>query len=266
MIDIYLINANRKLARGATLESARTRTGRSTYRICNVFSHTSHETKDNTFKPESFLTTHPCAVLLPILIPLSPTTLPRQLQMMEPEATTLKNMTETVHHDYAFPRKFFSVEDTNHMNNNNDDDMIPQQFDIVCGRSKLSQNHFGNRRFRALINQNRDRYRNAQSRPEKTSITIELVAKLRQFRPGGRFLLWDEASGTWQEAGDAYAREKVSHALRSTKKRAKYQTSVAKKKSEPGEVAVQEKLIIDNLIQEQQRVFQYLIQQEALGR
>lgn len=173
--------------------------------------------------------------------------------------------TDTAVHQHAYGD--FSFNDTHHniMNEGDDDDMIPEEFDIVCGRSKLSQNHIGNHRYRALIEQNRDRYQTAKSRPEKTAITIELVEKIRGFRPGGRFLLRDEDSGTWQDAGDAYAREKVSHALRSTKKPPKFQSAVKRKSSGPAEVAVQEQQVIANLIQEQQRVFQYLIQQEELG-
>ncbi len=89
-----------------------------------------------------------------------------------------------------------------------------EKFDVICGRHKTAYSHTGNVRFRVVIEMNRRRYQTTASRNEKTRITAELVAMFRSSRPGGRFLKM-EGSNNWLDVGDEYAKEKVSHALRS---------------------------------------------------
>lgn len=85
--------------------------------------------------------------------------------------------------------------------------------DVLCGRDRLIHAHPGNRRFRHLINLYRERYQGAKHREDKTNMTTEIVQTVKGYR--GRFLKQD--GGLWCEVDQAYAHEKVSHALRSAK-------------------------------------------------
>ena len=91
-----------------------------------------------------------------------------------------------------------------------------RDFDIICGRDKLSQTHPGNLRFRELIETHRVRYKQCMYRNDKTCITDEILAMAQAWRPGGRFLKRDAGANgkEWRDVGDHYARQKVSHALR----------------------------------------------------
>lgn len=93
-----------------------------------------------------------------------------------------------------------------------DDDDV-QEKDVLCGRDRYIHAHKGNQQFRHLINLYRERYQSAKHRDAKTSITLEIVGAVREY--GGRFL--KQQNGRWREVDQAYAHEKVSHALRSAK-------------------------------------------------
>jgi hypothetical protein len=92
-----------------------------------------------------------------------------------------------------------------------------QSTDVLCGRDKLSYAHVGNKRFRHIIAMNREAYQTSapSARAEKTCITSETIAMIRA--SGGRFLKLDETTGEYQELGEYYIHEKVSHALRSAR-------------------------------------------------
>lgn len=87
--------------------------------------------------------------------------------------------------------------------------------DVLCGRDKISHAHIGNKRFRQIIENNREAYQTAPSRDAKTTMTCRIVAMIRD--SGGRFLKHNPETNEWEDVGDGYAREKVSHALRSAK-------------------------------------------------
>ena len=95
--------------------------------------------------------------------------------------------------------------------------------DVLCGRDRVSHAHVGNKKFRKLIEELRQSYQNAPSREIKTQITCQVISTIHS--QGGRFLkLLDSKmpskSGEklmWEEVSEQYAREKVSHALRSAK-------------------------------------------------
>ena len=95
--------------------------------------------------------------------------------------------------------------------------------DVLCGRDRISHAHIGNKKFRKLIEELRQSYQNAPSREIKTQITCQVISTIHS--QGGRFLkLVDtekqSTSGEklrWEEVTEQYAREKVSHALRSAK-------------------------------------------------
>lgn len=103
-------------------------------------------------------------------------------------------------------------------------------------------------------------YQSAPSREQKTKITCKIVNMIREC--GGRFLKQDESSGEWKDVGDHYAREKVSHALRSAKDpnrpKTKKQREVKKYVPTPEEDALFEATLAD-----QQRIFRALVVREA---
>lgn len=76
----------------------------------------------------------------------------------------------------------------------------------------MTASHPANRRFRELVDSRKAAYQNSKRRDEKTRITCDLVDKLRG---EGRFVLFDPITKLWYEVSDEYAREKVSHSLRS---------------------------------------------------
>ena len=134
--------------------------------------------------------------------------------------------------------------------------------DIICGRDKLSHSHCGNKRFRHIIEQNREWYQNAESRDRKTEITCSIVAMIHSF--GGRFLKLDESNGKLKEISRDAAHEKVSHALRSAKD--KSQPRIKKKRVVQKYVPTQEE---DDLYQaalaEQKRIYKQLIEWDNNG-
>jgi hypothetical protein len=134
--------------------------------------------------------------------------------------------------------------------------------DVLCGRDKLSHAHCGNKRFRHIIEMNREAYQTAPTRERKTNITGQIVSMVREC--GGRFLKVDDATGEWVDVGDTYAREKVSHALRSAKDpnrpRIKKRREVRRHVPSPEEDA-----LFEETLRDQQRIFQGLIEQAAPG-
>lgn len=100
----------------------------------------------------------------------------------------------------------------------------------------MTSSHPGNRRFRELVMEKKQAYQRARRRDDKTRITFELVQTLRDggryvlserllflfwriacliSLPCSKFLLYDSKTELWWDVGDEYAREKVSHSLRS---------------------------------------------------
>lgn len=150
------------------------------------------------------------------------------------------------------------------------DESQPCEYDVVCGRDKFSHSHIGNKRFRVLIEMHRERYQTAPSRDDKTRITCKIVGMIRSWTPGGRFLKLDPQTKEWYDVGDEYAREKVSHALRSAKDpalrkpRRKRKPSVApRKKPVHSELANR---VFNQLLADQKRIFENLIREDTNSR
>ena len=135
--------------------------------------------------------------------------------------------------------------------------IFPQKFDIICGRDKNACSHVGNKRFRVIVEMNRERYQTASSREEKTKITIELISIIRSCEPGGRFLKMDD-NNHWVDVGDAYAREKVSHALRSAKNPHRRKSRKVRKLSKKSRTE-QADDAFDDLLEKQQDIFMHLV-------
>jgi len=85
-------------------------------------------------------------------------------------------------------------------------------YDVLCGRSKLSFNNTGNRRFRVTVALNLERYLKALTRQGKTNVIISVADQVRQ--NGGRFLKWNRRTKDWELLDDKRVRGKVGHALR----------------------------------------------------
>ncbi|KAG7370773.1 hypothetical protein IV203_019343 [Nitzschia inconspicua] len=128
--------------------------------------------------------------------------------------------------------------------------------DVLCGRDKVSHAHVGNKQFRSIIETYREVYQNAHCRDQKTNITCSVIAKIHSC--GGRFLKLNEESGVWEEVGEQYAREKVSHALRSAKdpNRPKITKPRKIKKYVPSK---EEDAAFREALEQQQQIFQSLL-------
>jgi hypothetical protein len=128
--------------------------------------------------------------------------------------------------------------------------------DVLCGRDKLSHGHVGNKQFRRLIEKHRAAYQSAPSREAKTQITCKVIASIHGY--GGRFLKLDDSSGTWDEVSDLYAREKVSHALRSAKD--PYRPRIKKRRQMKEYVPTpEEESLFQDALADQQQIFQSMI-------
>jgi hypothetical protein len=80
-----------------------------------------------------------------------------------------------------------------------------------------------------------------------------------------RFLLKDPKTGLWHDVGEIYAREKVSHALRSRpneerRRKPKLTSKPSRKSKIPPELEGQ----VQTIIQEQQRLLKEMIEKEVL--
>jgi|Transcript_15021 hypothetical protein len=94
-----------------------------------------------------------------------------------------------------------------------------RNLNILCGRSKLSHHNEGNKWFRSLIAKYREPYQAAQSRLEKTRITVWIMNSI--IGQGGKFLILDDTSQEWGEADEDQIKSKISHSLRSVNARNK---------------------------------------------
>ena len=84
----------------------------------------------------------------------------------------------------------------------------PESNDVLCGRGGGSQNHIGNKEYRAVINANKCAYIDG-CRKTKTLLVESIVKAVRMQSPPGRFLEKDTKSGLWNDIGDKRAFAKV---------------------------------------------------------
>ena len=90
----------------------------------------------------------------------------------------------------------------------------PTANDVLCGKGKQCFNHPGNRRFRAVVNANLQRYQAAPNKLDKTAIVNKIVQKVRKDCKVGGFVRPDNNSNRWFDIGDEAAREKVGQVIR----------------------------------------------------
>ena len=89
--------------------------------------------------------------------------------------------------------------------------------DVLCGRGGLTNQHLGNKKFRALVKQLQEKYI-TRKKHEKTLLSQAVVAVVRGSSPAGRFLKQDVQTGMWYDIGDEMATEKTSQAFREKSK------------------------------------------------
>ena len=136
------------------------------------------------------------------------------------------------------------------------------KLDVLCGRDKVSHAHEGNKRFRKIIEKHREDYQTAQNREKKTSITCKIIQVVQG--NGGRFLKKNDSTEKWEVVTEVYAKEKVSHALRSAKD--PNRPKVKKRRVIPKYIPTpREEEIFQAALRDQQRIFKSLISKERQG-
>jgi len=92
--------------------------------------------------------------------------------------------------------------------------IMPTDSDVLCGRGAGMLNHPGNTTYRNFVAEKKIAYLTRNFKREKRQIANEIVEKIRNLDPPGRFLCQDKGDGEWHEIGDVKAREKTLQALR----------------------------------------------------
>ncbi len=92
--------------------------------------------------------------------------------------------------------------------------------DVLSGRGKRFNNHFGNVQFRRIVDQHQIKYQDKSNKKiEKSFIAARVVATVRYLNPTGRFLKQVKNTDVWEEIGDVEARRKARQAFRKKKKK-----------------------------------------------
>lgn len=91
--------------------------------------------------------------------------------------------------------------------------IVPHDNDVLLGRGGNNNKHIGNEKLRLMARSLVSEYSKA-TKKQKSNMSRELVHRIRNMSPPGRFLRKCALSDEWEDAGDAVAREKVSQALR----------------------------------------------------
>jgi len=94
--------------------------------------------------------------------------------------------------------------------------LLPLETDIICARGRTAYNHEGNRRFRGILEQHLDAYRNATTKQEKSRVVVTVLEEIQ--RSQYRFVRsrkdakdddGDGDGGHWMEVEEHVRREKV---------------------------------------------------------
>jgi serine/threonine protein kinase len=94
--------------------------------------------------------------------------------------------------------------------------VMPGPHDVLLGRGNDTNNHSGNKAFRALISEHKIRYASC-GKNEKPNVAREVVEIWKNLDPSGRFLARRDNHGEqsgWVEVPEKKAREKASQCLR----------------------------------------------------
>jgi len=90
----------------------------------------------------------------------------------------------------------------------------PNPNDVLFGRGGPSYRHSGNLRFRQLIEENRDAYTDAIDSEERKEIFQQIVEIIKNMVPSGRFLHYDQTTGSWYKATCSDINQKISQSFR----------------------------------------------------
>jgi len=82
--------------------------------------------------------------------------------------------------------------------------------DILLGRGRASNEHYGNIQFRCIVAQNISYYQTMK----KSIVVSKIVDIIRNLNPPGRFLSNNKETGCWDEVEDTIARKKIAQAFR----------------------------------------------------
>jgi len=88
----------------------------------------------------------------------------------------------------------------------------PRDQDVLFGRGGRTNHHPGNKRFRQLVEDHRQAYRQLQGNKLKQKIALDIVNLI--YGENGRFLKLNSSNNMWQDVGKKAARGKTSQALR----------------------------------------------------
>ena len=91
---------------------------------------------------------------------------------------------------------------------------VPGPMDVICARGKAAKDHSGNRLFRLLIQKSVERYKQSETKLDKSIIVSQIIESVREACSEGGFVKRDVKSGQWYEVGDVWAREKVGQSIR----------------------------------------------------
>ena len=89
----------------------------------------------------------------------------------------------------------------------------PHDNDCLLGRGGKNNQHVGNENLRGMARAVREKYRKS-TKKVKSNMSRDLVQKVRNLDPPGRFLERNPVTNEWEDVGDERAREKVSQVLR----------------------------------------------------
>jgi hypothetical protein len=94
----------------------------------------------------------------------------------------------------------------------------PLPSDILLGRGRPFQSHHGNQRMLQIVASHKEKY-SSEKREKRRAIAEQIIDTL--LRSGARFLKRVEGETYWEIVGSDVAYEKVSHVLRSKKRKGK---------------------------------------------
>lgn len=86
------------------------------------------------------------------------------------------------------------------------------ELDVLCGRGGKANHHLGNKLYRKLVCDAKEKYRNTSDKDEKTDMSRSIVDQV--FAYGGKFVKKDPGSSRFYVLTKAEARIKTSQALR----------------------------------------------------
>ena len=103
------------------------------------------------------------------------------------------------------------------------------RFDVICGRGKRCEEHYGNQQFRRIVDGHLEAYAGATSKVDKSIVVSEILNAVRSSSPNGGFVRRNSKTGHYEAVTDRVAREKVGQMLRDSLN-AQYRSSLGSKR------------------------------------